>query len=460
MIHLAAIVVASSLLFPSMRSGLAQEQQWLTYENPQFGITIQHPSDWEVVSSNTDSSPPPEGFAKEIVVIDLKPKAGRANSDTQSLTLDQILDPFASNDGRLAISVQVTDSYLDTDTMQVKNASLESFVEGKRQEVVNSKIGVLTGDTSLRVDEVRSNYTTIGGIPAWQMENVVGGSNMGEQLLYTVDTLLMKDNHLYSIEFLTDPLKAPEILPIAHRMIDSFRITTPTQPPLTASPDTTDPSQQFNMRKSINQTELAYESAEQNKRWIEGMMEVPYSEVPKVLIVTDNKSGDNSMPLRSAIINGKITNLDLSDSSKGKLNDRQPNVTFQFTESVPVKTTQIITGPIRSYDSPETILEDAHLRSNVPIYKPIALEIMQPGLNYLIASVQFSDSISGVYSTVIDVQTMGQKSSGKDFLVDKGAAIEGMDDLEASNLESSHATQQVISMIICSDLASYGFEIC
>ncbi|HZB73381.1 MAG TPA: hypothetical protein VE378_01430 [Nitrososphaeraceae archaeon] len=45
----------------------------MTYENPHFGIRIQHPSNWEVVSSNTDSTPPPQGLAKEIVVIELKP---------------------------------------------------------------------------------------------------------------------------------------------------------------------------------------------------------------------------------------------------------------------------------------------------------------------------------------------------------------------------------------------------
>jgi hypothetical protein len=65
------------------------------------------------------------------------------------------------------------------------------------------------------------------GIPAWQIETVVGGTSIGEQLLYTVDTLLMKDNHLYNIEFLIDPLKAPEVLPVAHKMIDSIKITDP-----------------------------------------------------------------------------------------------------------------------------------------------------------------------------------------------------------------------------------------
>jgi hypothetical protein len=242
--HLAIITVTSLLFFISMQSAFAQEQQWATYENPHFGVSIQHPSNWEVVTSNTDSTPPPEGFAKEIVAIDLKPPNGQGNNGSQDLALGSI--PLASNDGHLAIKVQVADSYLDPDTMQVKNTSLESFVEGKRQEITGSKIDRFMGETSLGIDEVRSNYTKIGGIPAWQIETVLGGTRPGEQLEYSVDTLLMKDNHLYSIEFNTDPLKAPEILPIAHKMIDSLRITTPTQPPLTA-PDTTDPSQQFRM---------------------------------------------------------------------------------------------------------------------------------------------------------------------------------------------------------------------
>jgi hypothetical protein len=48
-----------------------------------------------------------------------------------------------------------------------------------------------------------------------------------ERKMYSVDTLTMKDGHLYTLEFNTEPLEVPETLPIAQKMIDTFRITTP-----------------------------------------------------------------------------------------------------------------------------------------------------------------------------------------------------------------------------------------
>jgi hypothetical protein len=58
---------------------------------------------------------------------------------------------------------------------------------------------------------------------------------MGEQRSYAVDTLMMKDNRLYSLNFFTNPLRAPELVPIAQKMIDSFRITTPQAPVSTSN---------------------------------------------------------------------------------------------------------------------------------------------------------------------------------------------------------------------------------
>ena len=74
---------------------------------PYFGITIQHPSGWEVVSSNTDAPPPPPRFTKQIVELSSS-------------------DPDAN--ATLTIKMAVAESYLDTETMQVKNATLEDFV--------------------------------------------------------------------------------------------------------------------------------------------------------------------------------------------------------------------------------------------------------------------------------------------------------------------------------------------
>jgi hypothetical protein len=148
-----------SIVPQSVRS---QEQQWVTYENPYFGVTIQHPSNWEVVSSNTDASPPPKDFSKSIVEFGLNTPDGQVNDDTQTSIQSFIVPPSVSRpdrDAHLTIRMQVADSYLDTDTMQVKNQSLENFISGKEQEVLG--LAFPTGEVDLQVKKVRDNYTKL-----------------------------------------------------------------------------------------------------------------------------------------------------------------------------------------------------------------------------------------------------------------------------------------------------------
>lgn len=70
------------------------------------------------------------------------------------------------------------------------------------------------------------------GNRAWKIESMT--SFLGEREMYNVDILTMKDGHLYTLEFNTEPLEVPKTLPIGQKMIDSFKITTPeatTSPP-------------------------------------------------------------------------------------------------------------------------------------------------------------------------------------------------------------------------------------
>jgi hypothetical protein len=71
-------------------------------------------------------------------------------------------------------------------------------------------------------------YKRTSKIPAWKIESI--SSALGIQGTYYINTFVMKDEHLFDLEFTTDALKAPEMIPIAQKMIDSFRITTPQAP--------------------------------------------------------------------------------------------------------------------------------------------------------------------------------------------------------------------------------------
>jgi hypothetical protein len=170
-----------------------------------------------------------EGFAKEIVELSSSP------------------DPNTNDTSGLKIQTAIAESSLDTETMQIKNATLEDFVEGKKSEIF-SMGSFTTGDLAkldYQMKYIRDNKTTVGGLPAWKIESM--NSILGRQGTYFINTFVMKDGHLFDLEFTTDSLKVPEMTPIYQRMIDSFKVTTPQAP--VSAPNVTEtlsqPSPQF-----------------------------------------------------------------------------------------------------------------------------------------------------------------------------------------------------------------------
>jgi hypothetical protein len=197
--------------------------------------------------------------------------------------------------------------------------------------------------------------------------------------------------------------------------------------------------------------------------------------LPEALVLTDNAMGDTQLPLRSSIINEKPTSeLIPSKSGQGKLDEYFPIVAFHFKTSADFqgegypRLNHVLTGPIKSYDSSDVILNEANYWKDIPLNTKVALEIDHPGQHYLIASVQFANGTYGIYSGVMDVSAVGIKpSSNQDstlFKIDesRAASLEftQMDQSDIEVSESDPVFQQIASQIICSDLSDYGFELC
>jgi hypothetical protein len=195
--------------------------------------------------------------------------------------------------------------------------------------------------------------------------------------------------------------------------------------------------------------------------------------LPQELVVTDNAMEDTQLPLRSSIINGIPTNevLTVSESGQGNLDEYFPIVSFHFKTATGFEERNtvmkhVLIGPIKSYDSTDTVLEEANYWKDVPLDKKVVLEIDHPGPHYLIASVQFANGTSGIYSGVLNVNAVGIKSSSDDYVqfkLDGGNAALGVVKIEQSDTATSKSDplfQQIASKIICSDLSDNGFEMC
>jgi len=229
-----------------------------------------------------------------------------------------------------------------------------------------------------------------------------------------------------------------------------------------------------NMTQSQNTTEPSVQTETQQRQIPQsGIILQPKSttdtnvpQLPKMLMVTDDIFGDSRLPLRFSITNGTATDVTSSGSTKGELNEWYPIVTFHFNEPSQiglVNVKHVLSGPIKSYDSPEDVLEDANYWENVPLNEQVVLEMNQPGLNYLVAAVQFANGTSGVYPAVMNVDASGSKSEGEDYLefrMDEGADFNILDKSAIEDIQEDPGFQQAVSNIICSDLNDYGFQVC
>ena len=68
--------------------------------------------------------------------------------------------------------------------------------------------------------------------------------------------------------------------------------------------------------------------------------------------------------------------------------------TFHFNQPSQIglgNVRHVLTGPIKSYGSPEDILEDANYWGHLPLNEQLVLEMNQPGLNYPVVAVQFAN---------------------------------------------------------------------
>lgn len=197
------------------------------------------------------------------------------------------------------------------------------------------------------------------------------------------------------------------------------------------------------------------------------------TKLPEALIVTDNTIGDTQLPLRSSIINGKPTaGLTASEPGQGKLAEYFPIVLFHFKtqtdgfEEGNSIMKHLLIGPIKSYDSADIVTDEANYWKDIPLNQRVALEIDHPGPHYLIASVQFANGTSGIYSGVMDVSAIGIKPLSDDsiqFQLDGSSAVTGVAKIEQSDMAASElepAFQQIASRIICSDLSDNGFDVC
>jgi hypothetical protein len=171
-----SIVIGLSI-YTFIQIAYGQPVEFKTYTNNGMNFSIQYPSNWMAKVDQVESFP-------EVDFIQGEP----------------------SGLGFLEVGIHKVEPYLDTDTMTLKNTSVQQYAQ---QHI----------DAYLSPDEIiRQNKVTVG-------ENYPGSKIEYKQLgAYNFAIFTIANGKLYTLEYMEDPLKVPETLPLINKMVESFQV--------------------------------------------------------------------------------------------------------------------------------------------------------------------------------------------------------------------------------------------
>ena len=163
------IILLSLISVKSIETTIAQTGQadFATYENPEFGIRVQYPSDW-----------------------------GRLDLSFLGTSADIDFYPLDDTSGTKDVRIQVK-------ALPIQNMSLEQYT--------------ITQIDSIEGEILESNVTTLGNLPAHE----IVFTNIG---LKTMQVWTLKDDKVYSITYVAEEDEYENDLQIAQRIIESFGI--------------------------------------------------------------------------------------------------------------------------------------------------------------------------------------------------------------------------------------------
>jgi hypothetical protein len=172
--------------------GLESLDNFLNYTNDVMNFTIQHPSNWQVKEST-------ESPLKEST----ESPHGRVWFELSGRSL-----PI------FAVDTEKVEPHFDSNTKTLKNTSLQQLVQHELDE--------MSSDSSefRNFDLIRQNKVTVGGNSGWKMEFA------GKDSFYLFEICTIANGEIYILTYQDYPLKVPETLPLANKMVESFQLKT------------------------------------------------------------------------------------------------------------------------------------------------------------------------------------------------------------------------------------------
>ena len=188
------VIVIAVTIYTFIEIAYGQPVEFKTYTNNDMNFTIQHPSNWKVETGRglyIDSV-----NAVEFQVPDRDREIGFGNA--------------------FAVRTRNVTSYLDTDTMTLKNTTLEQYA----QEYIDG----IQNDPTIPYDIkiLRQNQVTLGGNNGIKVEYT---SNENNEDHYGFNIITIANEKFYVLSYEDNkPLEVPETLPLINKMVESFQV--------------------------------------------------------------------------------------------------------------------------------------------------------------------------------------------------------------------------------------------
>ncbi|MDP9489632.1 MAG: hypothetical protein M3P28_05490 [Thermoproteota archaeon] len=107
----------------------------------------------------------------------------------------------------MEITTLPVEAHLDTDTMTLKNTTLEQHFQ--------QEVNAIQSDYDKKL--IKQDKVTVAGETGWKVEYT-------KFYHYTFNIFTIANGNFYKISYTDERLKVPETLPLSNKMVNSFRI--------------------------------------------------------------------------------------------------------------------------------------------------------------------------------------------------------------------------------------------
>ena len=193
------------------------------------------------------------------------------------------------------------------------------------------------------------------------------------------------------------------------------------------------------------------------------------SDIPKVINLIDPGWEDYNLTLRAVINKGNVTYLDDYEPGSAEVLNWNPLLVFQVPHLVTGlglrNIGHIAITPIKLYEDAEEMLKNTHFWKNIALNDEIVLRMANRGLNSILAEVQFSNGMKGIYAGGFTVDVHETKSEGmrqfnEDRSRDKELVVKEFKfSSESSDIDDIEFTQTAQN-INCAIHNKQGFQFC